>query len=344
MVLLVLVLPGYKSPSVKADRTQDNNLTSTTIVSTGANKKATTVDTAQAANLAASVAGTANLSVSDSVSEQSISVTTSAELEQHESATISKPQITDPTAKVEPITSYTTVEGDSVASIAAKFSISEQTVRWANNLTSGTVAVGATVTIPATDGVVYTAKSDSKLEDIASKYQSNIDSIMTANGLDGDTVVSGAKILIPGGTLPDNERPGYRAPTLSTNTNSGTAKPSTTYVPYSAGNTYAYGYCTWYAFNRRVQIGRPLPSNLGNANTWDNRAAAAGYVVNRTPAPGAVFQTDAGYAGHVGVVESINADGTITVSEMNYHGGPGTGWGKVSTRIIPNPGAYKYIH
>lgn len=341
MVLLVLVASGYRSPSVRADKNQNNNIVAKSVVaSTAASSITTAVDAAQAVNLAASVADTANLSVSNSVSEQSISVSTITELEQHEAATISKPQITDPTAKVEPITSYVAIEGDTVPSISAKFNISDQTLRWANNLTGDTVAVGATITIPATDGVVYTVKYDSKLTDIASKYNSSVDSIMIANGLDDEAVVSGARILIPGGVLPNDERPGYVKPFIS----SAVAKPSTNYVPYSAGNKYAYGNCTWYAYNRRAQIGRPVPSNLGNANTWDDRAAAAVYLVNRIPAVGAVIQTDAGRYGHVGVVESINADGSIVISEMNYHGGPGTGFGKVSTRTITNPGDYKYIH
>ncbi len=341
MVLLFLAYSGYKSPSVKADKSQTSSLTSSTAVSAASNVTTATVDAVQAANLAASVASSADLSVSDSVSEQSISVSTSAELEQHETVAINKPQITDPTAKVDAITSYLAVEGDTVPSIAAKFGVSSQTIRWANNLTNDTVVAGATVVIPATDGAIYTASTDIALSDLASKYGSSVDSIMAANGLDGSSITAGTRILIPGGVLPENERPGYKS---TVSRSSGVARPSTTYVPYSAGNRYAYGYCTWYAYNRRVQIGPPIPSNLGNANTWDDRAAAAGYLVNRTPAAGAVFQTDSGYAGHVGVVERVNPDGSILVSEMNYHGGPGTGWGKISTRTITNPGNYKYIH
>ncbi len=40
----------------------------------------------------------------------------------------------------------------------------------------------------------------------------------------------------------------------------------------------------------------------------------------KTPEVGAIFQTAAGPYGHVGVVESVNPNGTITVSEMNYAG------------------------
>jgi surface antigen len=35
----------------------------------------------------------------------------------------------------------------------------------------------------------------------------------------------------------------------------------------------------------------------------------------------------------VGIVESINSDGTITISEMNYRGGNG-GWNIISRRNI----------
>ncbi|MDT4090468.1 CHAP domain-containing protein, partial [Staphylococcus aureus] len=54
---------------------------------------------------------------------------------------------------------------------------------------------------------------------------------------------------------------------------------------------------------------------------------------------GAIFQTAAGPYGHVGVVESVNPNGTITVSEMNY-----AGFNVKSSRTILNPGKYNYIH
>ena len=84
-----------------------------------------------------------------------------------------------------------------------------------------------------------------------------------------------------------------------------------------------------------------LPGGLGNASTWDN-ALAGSFVINRTPAAGAVFQTDTGYYGHVGIVDSVNADGTITISDMNGI----AGWGRVGTKTITQDewGRYKYIH
>ena len=40
--------------------------------------------------------------------------------------------------------------------------------------------------------------------------------------------------------------------------------------------------------------------------------------MDRTPEVGAVFQTSAGWYGHVGIVVGINNDGSIVVREMNY--------------------------
>lgn len=86
---------------------------------------------------------------------------------------------------------------------------------------------------------------------------------------------------------------------------------------YDGSNTYDYGYCTWYVKNRR---GASLPNGLGNANTWYSRARAMGMSVGPTPRAGAVGTTTRGSLGHVVYVESVNDDGTINISEMNYKG------------------------
>ena len=80
----------------------------------------------------------------------------------------------------------------------------------------------------------------------------------------------------------------------------------------STGNRYSPGYCTWYVKNMRPD----LPNNLGNANTWVSRAAAQGITTGSTPKAGAVGQRGM----HVVYVESVNADSTVTISEMNHKG------------------------
>jgi surface antigen len=86
---------------------------------------------------------------------------------------------------------------------------------------------------------------------------------------------------------------------------------------YGGGNTYDYGYCTWYVKNRR---GASLPNGLGDAHSWYSRAQAMGMAVGSTPRAGAVGTTTRGSLGHVVYVESVNKDGSINISEMNYKG------------------------
>lgn len=107
--------------------------------------------------------------------------------------------------------------------------------------------------------------------------------------------------------------------------------PSKGYYVDSAGNTYYNGYCTWYAKNRRPD----LPNQLGNGGQWVANAAARGYATGSAPRAGAIAEMP----GHVAYVESVNGDGTITISEMN---GP-AGWGNVGTRTVP-ANQYNYIY
>lgn len=55
----------------------------------------------------------------------------------------------------------------------------------------------------------------------------------------------------------------------------------------------------------------------GNAYSWDDGARAAGYVVDHTPAPNTIGQVDGYPYGHVFWVESVNGDGSISVTEYN---------------------------
>ena len=85
----------------------------------------------------------------------------------------------------------------------------------------------------------------------------------------------------------------------------------------------------------RAQISEVL-AQLGG------RAEADGYVVNRTPAVGAVFQTDEGFYGHVAYVIAVdNLTGAWTISEMNT-----VGLNIVSKRTFSKESAalYKFIH
>ena len=109
-----------------------------------------------------------------------------------------------------------------------------------------------------------------------------------------------------------------------------------------SGNTYAWGNCTWWAYAMRRWANSPIPNTWGNANTWDDNAKRDGYIVNDTPAAGAVFQTDEGPYGHVAYVIEVNKiSGDWKISEMNARG-----LNIVSQRTFSKEAAkmYKFIH
>jgi surface antigen len=108
----------------------------------------------------------------------------------------------------------------------------------------------------------------------------------------------------------------------------------------SSGNTYAWGNCTWWVAILRSRNSNPIPNSWGNATTWASRAADDGYLVDHTPAPGAIMQRSGGL-GHVAFVESVDPDGTWHISEMNV-----VGLDVVSHKSLPlsAASAYNFIH
>ena len=97
-----------------------------------------------------------------------------------------------------------------------------------------------------------------------------------------------------------------------------------------SGHSFPYGYCTYY-----VSTLRAIPWS-GNAGTWLNGARAAGFATGSTPQTGAIVVTsEGGYTGHVAIVNSVNEDGTINITEMNYRG-----WGVVSSRTISGSASF----
>ena len=94
-----------------------------------------------------------------------------------------------------------------------------------------------------------------------------------------------------------------------------------------ATNThYQVFQCTWWADLRRRMIGRPLDPPMGNGGDWNDSAIAKGISVDRNPAPGDAMVFEPGVHGssarygHVAVVEAVNPDGSILISQS------GRGW------------------
>lgn len=338
LLIMSVVAIGYRAPQ------STEALASATTPQVSESTEQPSVDQLVATNVAATIAERANLPIAPNVASLSVSLSIQSEIAQTDSsATVSKPQIIQPTAGSREIKTYTAKAGDTAEGISRQFGISSTTLKWANNLSSDAVEAGKQLSIPPIDGVVYVVKDGDTVDTLANKYQADKNRIVSFNDLELAGVSSGMKIILPGGTLPETERPGYVAPRAVYATGGGTGYSviSSARATASAGNRYAFGNCTWYAYERRLQLGRPVGSFWGNGAQWDNSARAAGLAVDRTPEPGSI-QVMEGGAGHVAIVEEVYSDGSIRLSEMNYAGN----FNRVTTRTMNagEVGRYQYIH
>lgn len=295
------------------------------------------IDQLSSAEIAANVAQSVALAETVSVKNNADSVSTELSITPADSLAVAKPQALSTATKTKAdIQDYVVQAGENVASIAAKFNVTSESIMGSNSLRNNNVAAGTTLVIPPINGLVYTVKAGDTPENLAQRFRANKDQIIAFNDVELTGLKVGERIVIPGGQLP--------APVI-------TSRP---FVASFGGNGYDPGWCTYYAAGRRAQLGRPIPSNFGDAWTWDDRAAAAGYTVNRSPAAGAVAVTSSGRRpGHVAIVEVVNADGSVWISEMNSRGQRSMtdgasygGWGKIDWKLIPADQArgINYIH
>jgi surface antigen len=98
--------------------------------------------------------------------------------------------------------------------------------------------------------------------------------------------------------------------------------------------------CVSYTAFRVAASGRYMPywGGVGNANQWDDNARAAGIPTDSNPRAGDVAISNSGFYGHAMYVESVNGDGTITVSQYNAALD-----GRYSVRTL-SPGGLVFIH
>lgn len=302
----------------------------------------------------ASLSSSMKLASTETVSSNYVTVSVMHDTNQTSTDKIEKPNIIDTSDICQGICTHIVAEGETMESIANKYGLTTDQIRWSNGLNSTDVTPGQKLAVTGIAGIIYTVKAGETAESIASKYGSTPTDIAALNY----RITPGTRIIIPGGVLPETERPEYVAPSTRrrTNTNAiaytyyGSSSgrdnlrriyPNTS--GFGSGNPMVAGNCTWFAWGWRNTHGMPLPGGgaLGNARYWASRLGALGYTVNRTPSYGAIFQTNSGYYGHVGIVTGVNGDGSITVQEMNY-----AGYNVITESTIPanQVGSFNYIH
>jgi len=112
----------------------------------------------------------------------------------------------------------------------------------------------------------------------------------------------------------------------------------------------ATGSCTWYANGRLRQLGyntQDLDVLIRDAALWDEVANEYGIPMSNSPKIGAITQWDgSGGLGHVAVVERVNSDGAIVISESGYSPNGGDWDFRWRTRTISpsSVDTFIYVH
>lgn len=334
LVLLGIVVAFV---TMQTPATNKQQVAQSTLVN--ANEVTNPLDELSSADIAVNVAKVTKLPEATSVTNLADTVNAQLAVASANNTIIAKPQVIATGLKSRrDIKIYVVQRGDTLASIAAKFDISSDTIRNSNNLDGDGVRPGAKLVISPVNGIVYVVKAGDTIDGLASRYRANRAQLVTFNDLESGRLPVGQRIVIPDG------RPPSAAGAIIVGTPGGSAAAGVpgTFTPSFGYNGYDFGYCTWWAATRRAQIGRPIPANLGNASTWKILAQRAGFAVGSVPQKGAVIWTPPrDYYGHVGFVEDVLPDGRVVISEMNV-----AGWNRVSRRTM-SPGeaaGYGYIY
>jgi CHAP domain-containing protein/LysM domain-containing protein len=215
---------------------------------------------------------------------------------------------------------HTVVVGDTVAGIARSQDIPEAGVRWSNlgqlARLGSEPAIGSDLLVPPVAGIAMVSSQGDTIDNLADRFHVDAVAIADFNRLRfaaDDPLPSGLELVVPGGRGPDLAPASSSSrPTVSFHRGGYTILGPGTRVPVAAGNDFAFGNCTYYVYNRRQ-----VPWQ-GDAWAWYGNAQRMGFATGSTPRPGSIMVTwESGY-GHVAYVESVNADGSWIVSEMNF--------------------------
>ncbi len=98
------------------------------------------------------------------------------------------------------ITVYEVKEGDTLSEIADTYNVSQNTIRWENNITGPNIKAGQKLNILPVTGVKHIVKKGDTLAGIALKYDADKEDITTYNDIGtGDKLKQGDILIVPNG-------------------------------------------------------------------------------------------------------------------------------------------------
>jgi murein DD-endopeptidase MepM/ murein hydrolase activator NlpD len=139
---------------------------------------------------------------------------------------------------------YIVKDGENLATIAKRFNISTDTIRWANDLKGDLIKPNQVLKIPPVTGIVHKVASGETIYTIAKKYHTNAQNILnfpfnSFEDLDTFSLLAGQNLYVPDGTI-EPEKPTYQ---IIASIQAGVHGPSNFIWPTSGNITQYY---VWY--------------------------------------------------------------------------------------------------
>lgn len=192
---------------------------------------------------------------------------------------------------------YEVKEGDTLSSIAAKFDVSIDTIKWANDgVDWKRLKPGTKVKVPPVTGLVYKVRPGDTIYSIAKKFETSAQAIVdfpfnTFSDDETFAIVAGQTLIVPDGIMPDE-------------VTSATPRFASVLTP-DAGAVSATGSYVWPAYGRITQGFRWYHPAVDIANSAGGAilAADSGTVVTAGWSP-------AGYGNHI-VIDHGNGSKTL---------------------------------
>ena len=186
------------------------------------------------------------------------------------------------------VITYKVERGDTISTIAKKFGVSEDTIKWANDLSSDELSVGDELKIPQVTGIVHKVASGDTIYSIAKKYNTDAQKIVdfTFNDFANPetfALVAGQSLMVPDGIKP-SEQPFIKRSTFIAQGPIPVSPGGFTWPVHGEISQFA----TWYhmAIDITSSVGTPLVAAHNgtvtkvNIGTWDGGYGTSVYVDN----------------------------------------------------------------
>jgi LysM repeat protein len=199
-VALLLIVSVF----ILVNRSASQTVRSSTFNSaTGTAKSiANPLDQLSSAQIALTAAQTARLPELSAIRNQADSDSITLRVIPNDSIAVAKPQIVTTAGKSrQDIKSYVTKDGDTLSSVADKFGVNANSIKWSNSITGTSLKVGIKLVIPPVNGIVYTVKAGDTPTSLGTRYQADPSQIISYNDAEISGLTPGEQIIIPNGQV-----------------------------------------------------------------------------------------------------------------------------------------------